>query len=61
MRQEIKRLLLFLMISCMALSFCGCGTSDEPQETPKENVEEQGNSIEESNDIESNDTETESF
>lgn len=49
MRQKIKRLLLFLMISCMALSFCGCVTSDEPQE----------NGIEESNDIESSSTEIE--
>ena len=30
---KIKRLLLFLMISCMALSLCGCGASDEPQES----------------------------
>ena len=49
MRQKIKRLLLFLLISCTALSFCGCGASDEPQE----------NGIEESNDIESSSTEIE--
>ena len=77
MRRKIKRLLLFLMVSCMALSFCGCGKTDELRETSEETTgagesaevsdillsneetEEQGNSIEESIDIESNSTETE--
>ena len=46
MRQKIKRLLLFLMISCMALSLCGCGASGEPQETPEEsNSTETGSKI----------------
>ena len=57
---KIKRILLFLLISFKLFVLCGCGASGDSQERPKENVEEQGNSIEESNDIESNITETES-
>ena len=44
MRQKIKRLLLFLMISCMALSLCGCGASDETEE--QESSDTEGNSTE---------------
>ena len=34
--RKIKRLLLLLMIPCMVLSLCGCGASDETQETSEE-------------------------
>ena len=56
---KTNRISLFLLISCILFVLCGCGESDEPQETSKENIEEQGNRIEESNDIESNNAGTE--
>ena len=42
----------------MILSFCGCGNSEELREMPKGNIEEQGNSIEESSNIEDPSIET---